>query len=266
MSELSPYHELDPDGDLILVFRDPPEQDKKVSVGDDEAPGEESAEGGTLAEPAENTTGPANPAESTTTADEPFTGQPASTSQRESEVTPSGPTVEPRQIRVRVSSKHLTLASKVFKALLRPGFQEGDTFRKNGTAEVPLPEDDPNAFLLLLDIVHCRTKRLPSSLPSEQLSRVAGLVDKYALQDATEVFTGGWFQRQRPPLDAAPDLALWVSLSWVLRRPVEFKRFTAMAMAEGTGPFRAESLPLPSKIIGKSLLLTLTYHGRGSSG
>jgi hypothetical protein len=65
------------------------------------------------------------------------------------------PKSEPaKEIRMLVSSRHLMLASPVFKAMLQySNFKEGEELHANGRAEVPMPDDDPVAFKILLDII-----------------------------------------------------------------------------------------------------------------
>lgn len=65
------------------------------------------------------------------------------------------PKSEPeKEIRMLVSSRHLMLASPVFKAMLQhSNFKEGDELHSTGSVEVPLPDDDPDAFKILLDII-----------------------------------------------------------------------------------------------------------------
>ena len=50
---------------------------------------------------------------------------------------------------MQVSSKHLAMAIPVFKALLSHGFSEGEALRTQGTAKIPLPDDDPAAMAIL---------------------------------------------------------------------------------------------------------------------
>jgi hypothetical protein len=65
------------------------------------------------------------------------------------------PMSEPeKEIRMLVSSRHLMLASPVFKAMLQhSNFKEGEELQTNGKVSVPLPDDDPDAFKILLDII-----------------------------------------------------------------------------------------------------------------
>lgn len=59
-----------------------------------------------------------------------------------------------KEIRMLVSSRHLMLASPVFKAMLQhSNFKEGEELHSTGKVSIPLPDDDPDAFKILLDII-----------------------------------------------------------------------------------------------------------------
>jgi hypothetical protein len=61
------------------------------------------------------------------------------------------------EVRMVVSSKHMMVCSPVFRAMLQHGnFKEGQALRSSDVAEVPLPDDDPDMFIILLNIVHLR--------------------------------------------------------------------------------------------------------------
>jgi BTB/POZ domain len=96
---------------------------------------------------------------------------------------------EPREIRLRVSSKHLTLASPVFKALLRGGFAERTDLDTEDIAQVHLPDDDASAFWLLLYVIHGQPKKVPSTLSLRMLARVTVVIDKYQLHEVAEMVT-----------------------------------------------------------------------------
>lgn len=68
----------------------------------------------------------------------------------------------PLDIHMLVSSKHMMLGSSVFAAMLQhSNFKEGRTLQSTGRVEVPLSEDDPIAFIILLNAIHGRTRKIP---------------------------------------------------------------------------------------------------------
>jgi hypothetical protein len=68
--------------------------------------------------------------------------------------------LSPSEVHMRVSSRHMILASRSFRDM--PGndnFEEGQTLRSEGKVNV-LPKDDPDAFIVLLNVIHGRTRWL----------------------------------------------------------------------------------------------------------
>src|SRR3954466_2087820 len=84
------------------------------------------------------------------------------------------------ETRMHVSSKHLTLASPVFHAMLkRSVFKEGIDLAAGGTVEIPLPDDNPAAFGILLWMIHGKFSQVQRKVDLKLLAKIAILVDKY---------------------------------------------------------------------------------------
>jgi len=103
---------------------------------------------------------------------------------------------DPQLLYMRVNHKMVMQASPVFKAMLKFTFLEGNTLRRTGRVEVPLPEDDPVPFAVLLDIIHGRDRwpRVPRQVDLSFLTRLAILVDKYELLSVVSPFVKEWFE------------------------------------------------------------------------
>jgi len=92
-----------------------------------------------------------------------------------------------------VQSKILAISSKVFKTLLSPRFREGTDLTLTGTVETPLPDDDPDAMIVICNILHLRNDEVAiSGTTVEQLLTIATWTDKYdcsrAMRHATELW------------------------------------------------------------------------------
>jgi hypothetical protein len=83
-----------------------------------------------------------------------------------------------------VSSKHLSLSSAVFRALLNNKMQEGDTLRRQGSLELSLHDDNVSAFAIIMNIIHGRNNSLPDKVPFQTLVNLAVLVDKYNFHES----------------------------------------------------------------------------------
>jgi hypothetical protein len=224
---------FDPDGDLVLVLSKPPKATDATS--------QKSTKGA---------------------------GAPSSNKRKRATSTQSVPIAEPEKIRMTVSSKHMMLASPVFKAMLQPGgFREGIQRNAAGQMEVDLPDDDQTIMVIVLNIVHGRNRLVSKQADLEMMTKLAILVDKYQMVEVVESFSDSWINdlltRERLPIyleigdiDGHIKLQRWLAVSWVFRRPDEFSKITAAAIiACGANPANEldAELPIPKTVIGEFL-------------
>ncbi|KAK3382141.1 hypothetical protein B0T24DRAFT_564082 [Lasiosphaeria ovina] len=152
-------------------------------------------------------------------------------------------------LRIKVSSKHLTLASRVFKSKLAasPGTQS------DGRVHLTFGDGlfDPKAVTAVLNAVHARGRKVPRAVDLETLANITLVVDKFGLLDAIDVYADRWVDALLDSLPAAHprDLTLWVYISHVFRRADVFKTATKLVAAHATGPIRDLGLPLREKLI-----------------
>jgi hypothetical protein len=90
--------------------------------------------------------------------------------------------------RVRVSGKHLTFASPVFKIALGSRWSEGPTLANKGPVEISVHNWDLEAFLILLRVMHGRPHDLHKASNLELLAKMAVLADYYDCQDLVGFF------------------------------------------------------------------------------
>lgn len=163
---------------------------------------------------------------------------------------------------MRVSSKHLTLASRVFKALLKNSFQEGNVLSTEGTVQIELPEDDANVFGVLMSILHGKSRDVPKTdLDLHFLAQMSVLVDKYELHEPVAVFSDRWAEStainetaRLQPTSRITEILQWMSISWVFGMPNEFNEATRQAMWKGHDTLHSDVLPIPNHILGKLVL------------
>lgn len=156
-------------------------------------------------------------------------------------------------IRMRVSSKHLTLASSVFRTMLHTQFKEGLALQATGRLEVPLPDDHPDALVILLNIVHGRLRRVPRRVSLHVLRHISVLVDKYQLQESVEVFSDMWVEELKGsiPLSFTKDLLPWICISWIFKRLAEFRLTTQIAQCESKDTIETQDdeYPIPDVVV-----------------
>ena len=166
--------------------------------------------------------------------------------------TESGTESTPMYVRMLVSSRHLILASSVFGAMLQDSFNEGQILRSAGYLELPLPDDDPVVFSILLDVIHGHTRKVPRTIDFKLLIQISILVDKYQLQEVVEVFSDGWIQglSRRVPARLTADLIHWLYIFWVFGQSDKFKLVTRIMERESVGTTWTEDLPIPPAVLG----------------
>jgi BTB/POZ domain len=171
-----------------------------------------------------------------------------------------------KEIHMLVSSKHLMLASPVFKAMLQhSNFKEGDTLRSSGKVKVELPDDDPAALRILLDIIHGRVRQVPRHVNLKIMTELSVLVDKYQMLEVVELYVEVWMStlKSSVPMFFTADLLAWLSISWVFGLADIFKQISRIAMRGSTDLFGAHEshLPIPQPVFGKFQLVFLGQIG-----
>lgn len=156
--------------------------------------------------------------------------------------------------RMRVSSKILTLRSPVFKAMLKPGFREGNTIRSQQyPLELSLPDDDGLLLLILFQFLHLG---FSSQCPDTDLQvKIAQLCHKYDCTVSIRPQSARWLSpyADLSTLQKKFNIALLVDLN------VEFPEITA-ALIKNSSAADIDSLEilLPEPQCLKGMLLIVT--------
>ena len=154
--------------------------------------------------------------------------------------------------RFQVSSKHLALASAYFKRGLNDCWAEGDALSELGSVEIPVNDCKPDILLILLNLIHGRSRKIPLKLTLPQLSDIAVAADFFQCNEVVEVFAGIWIQALEPlvPTSFSQDMKIWMMISCIFRSPTTFNKTTKIAMQQATGPFDTSNLPIPISVKG----------------
>ena len=152
---------------------------------------------------------------------------------------------------MRVSEKHLTLASPVFKKMFAGPWKESETPGEGKMKEVRTESWDEGAFLLLLNILHCRHRTVPRELSLEQLAKLAEIANYYDCIEAVKFFSDRWMELLMPtrPKQYSRNLMLWLWISWAFGSPDRSEAWM-IAVKESKSPVRSLGLPIPSLVIG----------------
>ena len=136
-----------------------------------------------------------------------------------------------RSVGIRCSSFALSLASPVFKAALSaPVTQQApatDTSASSQTGTIlPLPQDDGDALLLIINIIHFRHDKLPAHIHPDTLFRIAILANKYQCVHAVSRATSQWFDRIFAEKSSTDTLKM-IQAAYMLDEAMFFARFTS---------------------------------------
>jgi hypothetical protein len=107
--------------------------------------------------------------------------------------------VGPQNVRLRVHSQCLRCASKVFDAMFRPQWSEGQGLFKESPWEVPLVENDADALRTICCVIHHRNDDVPQSLTPNEVLQIAIEADKYDLSVALKYARKQWLKPRGSP-------------------------------------------------------------------
>jgi hypothetical protein len=160
---------------------------------------------------------------------------------------------EPEEIQFRVSSRHLMLASPYFKKALNGPWEESAPDTADHRLYISAEDWDPQAFLILMHIIHGRNGQVPRSVSLELLAKIAVLVDYYECYEAVEVFAEIWLRqlKEQVPKKINRELILWLCVSWIFSAADIFTAVTKTALQQARGPLPTLYLPIPPAIFGR---------------
>ncbi|KAL5330950.1 hypothetical protein ACEPPN_000477 [Leptodophora sp. 'Broadleaf-Isolate-01'] len=143
---------------------------------------------------------------------------------------------EIQEVQMRVSSRHLILASATFRvSLSSDGFPEGRRLRTEGNAVISLADEDPDAMVILLHIIHGLTRKVPRQVSLEMLSKLAFLVNHRQMHEVVEPFSDSWIEnlkRDSLPSSYTPEVLSWLFIFWMFRKEDNFRKMSQILEQE----------------------------------
>lgn len=156
-----------------------------------------------------------------------------------------------------VSSKHMKLASPYFRGLLSEKWSHGKSLATEGAARVAIKDCKPDTLLLILNIIHGHTRKVPRQISFPQLVDFSLATDFFQCHEVVEVFALMWIGPLKPHVAATwMDNTKWMMIASVFNVADILKTTTEIAMKEGMGSFDTHSLPIPGSV--KSMLPILS--------
>lgn len=196
-------------------------------------------------------------------------------SEEEKPVTPPIPTKEPEKMVVSshevhcvVSSRHMMLASQHFQMILGSTFNEAIVLQSKGHVTIRLSAD-LDTMIILLNIIHGASRKVPRQVSLETLGKLAALVSSFGMLETVEFFSDTWIdslQREVLPKSYNENVLSLIFIFWVFNRPSEFKDMTRLAQRECNEKLEegVRNTPIPHSIISKYKLFDLNRRIRAN--
>ncbi|KAF7169067.1 hypothetical protein CNMCM5623_001899 [Aspergillus felis] len=238
---------LDPHGDVMLLFPSANKASPSQSM-------ETSSQSFPLASPTTplviGTSAPAPDANSVHTSSDPGTLSRQPPTPEVSDAKEEGHR-ESGLIGMRVSSRHLSLASPVFNRMFNGNWFEGHEIRSEGIAVVIMDIWEVDPTLIIMNIMHGYAPKVPRKVDLDTLAKIAMIVDYYQCRGVVEVFADIWIDQLKGDMPKTFGKAVlqWICIAWVFRKQTEFFAATRVALVESSGMVQTYGLPIPSRVI-----------------
>lgn len=163
-------------------------------------------------------------------------------------------------IGMRVSSRHLALASPVFMRMFNGNWHEAREIRSEGIVVLIMDIWDVDITLILMNILHGYAPQVPRKVDLDTLAKIAVMVDYYQCRGAVEVFADIWVDGLKADMPKAfgKPVLQWICIAWVFRKPTEFFAATRVTLVQSPGVVHAYGLPIPNRVIGSYFTTYLT--------
>ncbi|KAF5720458.1 hypothetical protein FMUND_4280 [Fusarium mundagurra] len=185
----------------------------------------------------------------------------------------------PDVVRIRVSSKHLTFASKVFSAMLQGPWAEATSSlsSQQNPRQISTSAWDAKAFAIVLDAIHGRVQKIPRYINLVLLARIATIVDYYQCYESLELLSDVWLSDESVTEEDfwlyTEKSLLRLYVAWVFDNDDIFSTEArrALKLSKGLSEFQLNDLPVGG-ILGKLTsgginfnILTLSFRARGQN-
>lgn len=166
----------------------------------------------------------------------------------------------PDVVRMRVSSKHLTLGSKVFRAMFRGSWAEASlsSSSRDSPRQLATSDWDAKALAIVLDAMHGRFRHIPKDVNLVLLARIATIVDYYQCYESMELISNLWLSQQsvtQENIDGySKSSLLLLYVAWVFESDVLFTAVARRVLRYGQGPSEFDLKDLPvGGVMGKHI-------------
>lgn len=149
------------------------------------------------------------------------------------------------------SKTHLSSASHRARKMFSGGFKESIPDQTDGLYHWSLgPIFDPEAFCIVLCIIHSQTRDLPEVVSSQLLAEIAIIVDDLECHDVVWDYASQWMQILKQHCKIKGDFDS-IFCSFVFQDKVVFEQSTRLNIQRNTDAIEHTDLPIPPSIIGR---------------
>lgn len=160
----------------------------------------------------------------------------------------------PKMMTFLLSSRHLSLASPVLKAMLSGAWSEGMRDESDGLFRLHAEDWDSEALVIVMNAVHGRWSLVPRTVSLEILAKIATIVDYYDIREALQLILSHWmegFTAWSVPRTLCRETVLWILISWVFKDAAIFGQATKIAILLSTQDLVIpDGVPIPFFISG----------------
>ncbi|KAH0493611.1 hypothetical protein TgHK011_000270 [Trichoderma gracile] len=159
-----------------------------------------------------------------------------------------GSAVREQEVQMRLSSQRLVSASAYFKSLIEGNWKE-TTAGGQYSCTIDTTDFDEEALLILMNIIHGKTVKLPLSVSFETLAKISVLADYYQCRDTVQFFVKTWLQNMDKGIPTGRDALYSLCISWLFPDAKSFKLATATLIRESKETFDDLGLPISQPAI-----------------
>lgn len=140
-------------------------------------------------------------------------------------------------VKLRVDSHMMRNASKVFKTMFGPDFEEGQNLSSSNPVVVPLCDDDPDAMEIVCKFIHFKHYDVPTELESKRVFQIAKIIDKYFMHEALKFAVKSWLQVEKA--QDFSSLSSMLKATMLLKQPAAYTKVTKALVMGRTEPYTA---------------------------
>ncbi|KAF4414898.1 het-d [Fusarium acutatum] len=156
--------------------------------------------------------------------------------------------------RLKVSKKHLTVASRRARVMFQRDYRESRETEVDGLYHWRIePLFDSEALRIVMKVVHAQAQDLPDEVTLQMIVSIAEVVDDLQCHDALSFFVKVWINRlsESVPSQMCDELVQWIFVASVFGLDEKFKQATRVAIMRSTGPIDILGLPMRPGIFDK---------------